>query len=603
MNKQQTQQAQGKGHDAEGHDAMGHDAMGHDMTKLENGSAGTRGIRGWRMPRAVAVAVAAGALLGILGLQGSPVWAQAGDTDPETPTFFYSNDKSEQAPEKREPLAPATDWVGVQLQPDASVAETEKDLKAKIQIDNGRATSEHKRARILVLPVPAGKARSTKQQLRAQRKALKGVRHVVRVFEHKMGPVIETDEFVIRFNGSVTEPQAAALLEQHGAVIVEPLGAFAPNGYLARVTDSERTSSTEVANALYSRPDVLYSHPNLISPVEKSATVNDPLFSSQWHLYNYGQWNGKPGADVKARNAWDITGGNPNIIVAVLDDGFDLNHQDLYGKWVQGADYVDGDWDPRPIRSNENHGTACAGVVAASGNNGVGVTGVAPYCRLMPLRIFDGTTLTTTIQPSAIANAFYYAAQNGASVISNSWIAAYQFPEVVNAINYAATSGRGGRGCVVVWAAGNYNQNCDNYPYQNLARVICVAASTNQDLKASYSNYGSIVDLCAPSSGGTAAITTTDRTGSVGYSTSNYTSTFGGTSSATPLVAGVAALVLSRNPNLYATQVHRLLRKTSEKINYAGGGYNSYGFSPYYGYGRINAWHAVYYATSSAHYN
>jgi hypothetical protein len=134
--------------------------------------AGTRGRLGWRMPRAIAVAGAA--LLGILGPQGSPAWAQAGGTATESPTFFYSSEKAGQAPDKKEPLAPARDWVGVQLEPDSSMAETEKELKAKIQIDNGRAISEHKRAKILVFPVQAGKAESTKQQLRAQRQALKG---------------------------------------------------------------------------------------------------------------------------------------------------------------------------------------------------------------------------------------------------------------------------------------------------------------------------------------------------------------------------------------------------------------------------------------------
>lgn len=553
------------------------------------------------MPRAVAVA--AGALLGILELQGSPVQAQAGATAPEPPTFFYSSQKDGQAPDKKEPLAPATDWVGVQLEPDASMAETEKEIKAKIDVDNGRATSQHERAKILLFPVQAGKAESTKQQLRAQRKALKGMRHVVRVFEHKLGPVIETDELVVRFKDNVTESQAAALLAQDGAVIVEPLGEFAPNGYLARVTDPERTPSTEVANALYNQPDVLYSHPNLITPGQTTATVNDPYFNWQWHLYNYGQWNGKPGADVKARNAWNITGGSSNIIVAVVDDGVDLDHEDFYGKWVQGYDFEDGDWNPRHLLTGDGHGTSCAGVAVATGNNGKGVTGVAPYCRLMPLRIYSAADSRFSVQATAIANAFYYAARNGASVISNSYTTAYQYQVAVDAINYAATSGRGGRGCVITWAAANDNRNCDGYPYLSNRWVITVAASTNQDFRAGYSNYGYTVDLCAPSGGGTADITTTDRTGSLGYSTFGYTSTFSGTSSATPLVAGVAALVLSRNPYLYAGQVHRLLRNTADKINYANGSYNSYGLSPYFGYGRVNAWSAVYYATNPTYYN
>jgi len=571
--------------------------------------AGTRGRRGWRMPRAVAVA--AGALLGILGLQGSPAWAQAGNPAPEPPTFFYSSDKTGQAPEKKEPLAPATDWVAVQLEPDASMAETEKEVKAKIQIDNGRAISEHKRAKILVFPVQAGKAESTKQQLRVQRQALKGVRHVVRVFEHEMGPVIETDEFVVRFKDSVTEPQAAALLARHGAVIVEPLGEFAPNGYLARVTDPERTPSTEVANSLYSRPDVLYSHPNLISPVKPAATVNDPYAPYQWALSN-----------IYAPYAWNWGGGNSNVIIAVLDDGFDLEHEDLRGKWVQGYDFVDNDWDPRPVLNdvahNDNHGTNCAGIAAATGNNGIGITGVAPYCRLMPLRIYNGNSRSDTLQPTGIAYAFQYAAQHGASVISNSWIGSYPWPVVNNAITYAATSGRNGWGCVITFAAGNFKVNTAYYPYLDNQWVICVAASNRSGTAAWYSNWGTnwgeTVDLCAPGGGEYSGswwetwsynLLSTDRTGAPGYTNVNYWG-FNGTSAACPVVAGVAALVLSRNPYLHAGQVHRLLRNTATKIDSANWSWGYYGnakHSPFYGYGRVNAWYAVYYATWPDYYN
>lgn len=556
------------------------------------------------MPRAVAVA--AGALLGILGLQGSPAWAQAGATAPEPPTFFYSSDKSGEAPDKKEPLAPATDWVGVQLEPDASMAEAEKEAKEKMDLDHGRATSQHERAKILVFPVQAGKAESTKQQLRAQRKALMGMRHVVRVFEHELGPVIETDEFVVRFKDKVTESQAAALLAQHGAVIVEPLGAFAPNGYLARVTDPERTPSTEVANSLYAQPDVLYSHPNLISPAEPTATVNDPYVGYQWAL-----------STISAPNAWNWGFGTSNVIIAVLDCGFDLYHEDLRSKWVQGYDFLDGDWDPRP-GAYDIHGTPCAGIAVAAHNNGIGVSGVAPGSRFMPLRIAQtNANGTWYMTPTGTAGAFNYAANHGASVISNSWGKGLTYPVVTNAINYAATSGRGGRGCVITWAAGNDKLNADGYAYSANSNVICVAASNRSDTAAWYSswgtNWGSTVDLCAPGGGATGGtlnydLLTTDRTGAAGYNTAangNYYG-FNGTSAACPVVAGVAALVLSRNPYLYAGQVHRLLRNTATKIDRAGGSWGYYGnanHSPYYGFGRVNAWYAVYYATSPAYYN
>jgi subtilisin family serine protease len=146
---------------------------------------------------------------------------------------------------------------------------------------------------------------------------------------------------------------------------------------------------------------------------------------------------------------------------------------------------------------------------------------------------------------------------------------------------------------VILFAAGNSNFDVSRNSYASYSGCIAVAASTNRDLKASYSNFGLGISICAPSNGGTLSITTTDATGTLGYSSGNYTSTFGGTSSACPLAAGVAALVLSANPNLTWRQVRRVLEQSADKIDTAGGAYSALGHSTKYGYGRVNASRAV----------
>jgi len=165
-------------------------------------------------------------------------------------------------------------------------------------------------------------------------------------------------------------------------------------------------------------------------------------------------------------------------------------------------------------------------------------------------------------------------------------------------MDYCATNGRGGKGTVIFFAAGNSNFNIDlnnNDSYSSYPGVVAVAASTNLDKKASYSSFGPSISICAPSNGGTLGITTTDLTGSGGYSAGNFTNGFGGTSSACPLATGVGALVLSANPNLTWRQVKSVLEQSADKIDVGSsfGQYDALGHSIYYGYGRVNAQRAV----------
>lgn len=420
-------------------------------------------------------------------------------------------------------------------------------------------------------------------------------------------PLILTDEIVVQFRPDLRGRALRRLCRERGIELVERIPGL-ENGYLARVTAKAGENALKVANRLYEEGLALAAEPNFLRrlarrggggrrPGRGRAVPNDPLFPKQWHLHNTGRNGAKAGADVKALAAWEVTRGSRQVIIAVIDDGFDLGHPDLRerGKIVAPYDFGQGDPDPSP-GLGDAHGTACAGVATAVGDDGVGVTGIAPRCRLMPIRIsLEG------LDEAAIARAFRWAAGRGAAVISNSWGppdgtgVREPLPLIVRAaIDQAVDKGRGGRGCVVCFAAGNGDESADLDGYANYPKVIAVAATTDQDRRAWYSDYGKAISVVAPSSGGRNEIWTTDVRGGRGYNAQgDWTGDFGGTSAACPLVAGVAALVLSVNPRLRAAEVRQVLEATADKVDPGWGRYDKRGHSRYYGYGRVNAARAV----------
>jgi subtilisin family serine protease/subtilisin-like proprotein convertase family protein len=284
-----------------------------------------------------------------------------------------------------------------------------------------------------------------------------------------------------------------------------------------------------------------------------------------------------------------------------MDDGFDLGHPEFNvpGKIVSPRDFGQDDSDPNPVYEDDNHGTACAGVAIAE-ENGTGVVGLAPGCAFMPVRT------SSWLSDESIVSLFQYAIDKHADVISCSWSAAsWNFPlstKMHGIMHKAATEGRRNKkGCVILFAAGNENrplngQKDGKISHQGFALhpdVIAVGASNSMDQRSSYSNYGIELAICAPSSGSPGRrIVTTDRRGTKGYSTGDYTHDFGGTSSSTPLTAGLAALILSANPELTSAAVKGIIMDTADKIDQENGQYvNSH--SPWYGHGRINAHQAV----------
>ncbi len=302
----------------------------------------------------------------------------------------------------------------------------------------------------------------------------------------------------------------------------------------------------------------------------------------QWHLHNTGQSGGTPDADINAPEAWEITTGDPNIVIAVLDTGVDLNHPDLISNLVPGYDFLDGDDSPEPVIGSHfqaPHGTACAGLVAAQGNNGIGVVGVTWSCKIMPIRIALSPSATADVTATAIR----WAASNGADVISCSSVLSTDSPTISSAITDVTGSGgigRDGRGCIVVFSAENSGALITGF--KGRSDVIAVGATDDHDRRLSFSNYGPGLDIVAPTGDAVNLwVMTTDITGIAGYLTTDYTG-FSHTSGACPIVAGVAALVLSVEPELTNEEVLHFLTRSAKDLG------NS-GWDDYYGWGRVDA--------------
>lgn len=393
-----------------------------------------------------------------------------------------------------------------------------------------------------------------------------------------------------------------------------------PDGALTvRVPKSEE-DAIEISSKLILEKSVSLAEPDLATPGELRAFYmpQDALLNRQWHLKNIGHHGGqsvgyKNGADARVIEAWEILGnlGNPNVIIGVIDDGFDLTHPDLSTKAIHPWDFTRHSNDVSPVPDLHNqrfgdwHGTACAGVATASAGQG-DVIGVAPEAQLIPVR------WGPNLAPKGVAKWFDHMTVNGAWILSCSWGAqAAVFPlheRISKAITRCAQNGRAGKGTVILFAAGNSDRDVNDLPnsldgFATHPDVVAVAATTSRDEKAHYSNFGNEISICAPSSGeGGWGIVTSDVRSTyvdahgvvrhMGYSAGDYDFSFGGTSSACPLAAGVVALVLGANPELNASEAKHIIQDTARKIGDAGH-YDENGHSRIFGYGCIDAAAAV----------
>ncbi len=441
-----------------------------------------------------------------------------------------------------------------------------------------------------------------------------GVTAVLRVFDTTPNepPVIEWDRLLIGFRPGADR---VAIYRKYGLDPVRQLVSGFGDIVQVRMQSAADIGPTALANQLVEneRGSVEFAHVDYLSTLRKlggnrpakAGTAglplfrpDDPLYSQQWHLSNTGQGGGTVGADVKAETAWDISRGSNSVIIAVIDDCVDITHEDLNvgGKIVSPRDVSDGSSNPGPKYSDDGHGTCVSGVATAAGNNNLGVTGIAPNCRLMPIRMDFGG-----LPYSNIVDAFDWARAQGAWCANNSWYrGSGTTPAAIAAsIQALATTGRGGLGSPVLFASGNYNGgygidtgNTDRWWPQNLSSAVwCVGATTNFDLQCDYSDTGDNVQIMTPSGdgGGSLGIMTTDNMGTSGYAAGNYYDHFNGTSSACPLATGIVALIMSVNPALTRGEVLGMLTSTAKKLDPAVAHYDSNGHSRIYGYGRADA--------------
>ncbi|MBL7815460.1 MAG: S8 family serine peptidase [Saprospiraceae bacterium] len=418
-------------------------------------------------------------------------------------------------------------------------------------------------------------------------------------------PLVPTGSIYITFNEKVTTAEQEALLAKYNLVLKERKS---EQKLVASVTPQSE-NPLKCASKFQRLKSVARAEPDIDIPLDHYFTTpSASLWGQMWHLENKGKIPDNPklhltaGADAKVVEAWKLLDGfgNPNIVVAVIDIGIDVNHPDLASKIVKPWDF----WsNSDQLLANDplyTHGTPCASVAVAPADGGM--CGSAPSARLMPL---SGTGFSI----ESTENMFNYCIEKGADIVSCSWGTLDESftlnEEKISAITKAATKGRNGKGCVICFAAGNEGAETLNV-YGAHPNVICVGATTSDDEHPDYSNCGPTLTICAPSNGGEVPILAAraswdegnpNEDGAFKYyygdgiDRGTHYQHFGGTSSATPLVAGICALILSANPNLTAAEVKQILIQTADKVGPA----DEYteGYSNKFGYGRVNAAKAV----------
>lgn len=463
------------------------------------------------------------------------------------------------------------------------------------------------------------------------------------VFHHSYNPTGDlstryyiTDLVAVNFREKTSNAKIESILQKHG---LQFLKKYPGDGltFLFKVTSSANKNPVKLCNDLMEYKFVEFAEPNLVNRFDKCFPLTESMFDNQWHLQSKEGIELVAGADVNALKAWKITKGSRDVVIAIIDDGFDLTHPDLKGdkKIVHARDFVDGDTHPFPeAERGDYHGTPCAGV-AIGEENGSGIVGMAPGCAFMPVR-FD-----LAADDDLLYEIFDYTGKH-ADVISCSWGPVPVYAPLSSLLDHkftqlATSGGPRGKGCVILFAAGNFNapvndpSNTDfkwRHPAYGVVKqarailngncshkdVMAVAASTSQNRKSAYSNWGKEISVCAPSNNwhpldpmqklpGRAIWTADNENFGIGFTgNSRYTGLFGGTSSATPLVAGIAGLVISANPGLTADEVRKIIETTTDRIedkepdpilNQAKGTYTNDKHSEWFGYGKVNAAKAV----------
>ncbi|MFC1657373.1 S8 family serine peptidase [Candidatus Moduliflexota bacterium] len=357
-------------------------------------------------------------------------------------------------------------------------------------------------------------------------------------------------ELLIQAKAGVARGKIDNLLGMHGAATEGEIAAIK-----VRRVRVPAHALEKVKAALSKNPNISFVEENFIA--EASFIPNDQYFSTQWHL-----------PKISAPEGWDLATGSTDTPIAIIDSGVDPDHPDLTGKLIPGYNFLTESTDTHDVRG---HGTAVAGSAAAQTDNATGVAGVAGDSPIMPLVVLNADNWATYYD---MARAITYAADQGVPVMNISLAGSSSSSALQNAVNYAWD-----RGAVIVAAAANYSTDLPYYPAA-CNHVVAVSATTSSDTLAGFSNYGSWVDLSAPG----ASIRTTSNGGGYGY--------WNGTSFASPITAGLAALIFSANPQLTNAQVVDIMTGNADDLGEAG-------FDSTFANGRINVYESLLEAVSS----
>lgn len=525
----------------------------------------------------------------LVTLAHQPLYAQSGSE-----LYYYYQGA-------RVPLTVNPGWVAVRF--DASLSRTTRRSIAETTGDvaNFDASAEMPVGGLVFVPLRAGRdplAAAARFDERA------GVQFASPVYDFKSAQLAETNEFLARFPVGMTDAEIAQINRANNVALVGALP-HSDRVLILKPNAGEPRSARELANAYIEQGLAEFAEPNFVvraarpvspPPIASETmerTTNDPAFHLQWSLRNTQQFLGAiSGADIKATEAWNLNQGALGIKIAVIDEGILASHPELSGKVQTGYNALNGGSNTSP-KTNDHHGTAMAGIIAAHTDNGAGIAGICWFCQILPVKVAEtdayGNWVTTF---STLASGIDWAWQNGADVLNNSWTTVAPSDAVQLAIINARFGGRGGKGSTIVFASGNENASAVSFPASLNSYVIAVGASNwcdqrkapinnpcNNNDSSWGSNYGAALDLVAP---GEAIYTTCNGS----QCTAGLYSYLSGTSLATPMVSGAAALLYAANGNLTPDQVQTLLQNGARDLSIAGRDNET-------GYGRLDLYRSL----------
>lgn len=383
------------------------------------------------------------------------------------------------------------------------------------------------------------------------------------VFLDKYGePLIVTPNILVGFNADVDARTAERVLRNAGAGVVtrRRLGGMA-GVYRLRSDLHNGFEVLSAINDLAQRPEVRFAEPDVLFTGHSALVPTDPLFPDAWALDNTGQFDGTPGMDLGAVEAWNITTGDDSIIVVVIDSGVDQAHPELH-QLTPGTDTTSNpSTDGGPVSQYDDHGTAVAGCISGLLDNGIGAVGIAPDCRVASARTFItfNSSGQWTSEASWTVDSLAWAESIGARVTNNSNCYGFQSAAIDSKYDQTRASG-------MVHFASSCNEGVAELGYPSLLPTVnAIGAITPSGQRATFSNIGNGLAYVAPG----VDIVTTDRVGSQGYDPSDFVYVQG-TSFSSPFVAGVAALFLSRSPDATPDEVETALTETAVDVDAPG---------------------------------